>query len=111
MRPGDVQNTIGRSFEVQALAQQAILAGETAVRQTERQLAREHQRQGSQVAAQSEAQAGEELNINNAPQPPDPRRNRRRYITRYAGYGPLLVEIVHDDPSPGPGNTSLDIMA
>lgn len=112
MRMGDVQNSIGRSFEVQALAQQATLAGETAVRQTERQLAREHTRQESQVSAQSETQAGEDLSIDRAPQQPDPRRGRRRYFTRYSGIGPLLVEIIDDDPAPSPSSSPhLDIIA
>jgi hypothetical protein len=105
----DLQNLVGRSFETQAIYQQAVSQADQALRQAERRLDEERRRRQAQVEEGSESAAGAALDFD-----ADKKRDHARrepYRSYRLGRGGQAAAAELETPGPPPPGGHIDLTA
>jgi hypothetical protein len=102
----DLQNVLGKTLDVQGVFQQAAAQSELALKQTERRLAAERERQNRQIEAGTESAAGQASSLDAAPRLAA-ERQKRYHIAFRQGQGPVLE--LEENPDPGQHRLDLQI--
>lgn len=106
MALNDLQNVLGKTLDVQGVFQQAAAQSEIALKQTERRLAVERERQNDQIEAGTESAESQASSLDTAPRLA-PERQKRYHVAFRLGQGPVLE--LEDNQDPGKHRLDLKI--